>query len=88
MTLTGGNTTLVAPASTGDTNVKIASTSNFAVGDTINIDTDGTPESATITAVGTAAGTARQLTAPAAAGDTNVSVSSVSGFTVGQQNPH
>ena len=85
VTLAGGNTTLVAPSNAGDSNVKLASVSSFAVGDTINVDTGGTPETATITAVGTAAGTARQLTAPAAAGDTNVSVSSVSGFTAGQQ---
>jgi hypothetical protein len=56
--------TLVAPAAAGDTNVKIVSRTGvgFAVGETILIDPFGSPETATITAVGTAGATGTGIT--------------------------
>ena len=80
-----GSTTLVAPAASGDTNVKVASVSGFAPGGTINVDAGGNLETATISSVGTAAGAATTTFAAATAGDTNVKVSSISGFAVGEQ---
>ena len=71
------NTTLVAPLQTGATNVKLASVTNLYPGDTINIDTGGNQESRKVTSVGTGAGPATTLAAPAAAGDTNIKVASV-----------
>jgi len=70
----GGDTRLVADANPGDTTVYVASTGNFEIGDTINIDTTGTTETGTVTAVGNANETA--LAAPAAAGDSNIKVNS------------
>jgi hypothetical protein len=56
--------TLAAPAAAGDTNVKIVSRTGvgFAVGETILIDPFGSPETATITAVGTAGATGTGIT--------------------------
>ena len=71
------NTTLVAPASSGATVVKLASVTNLYPGDTINIDSGSGMEARKVTAVGTAAGPATTLAAPAAAGDTNIKVASV-----------
>ena len=71
------NTTLVAPVSSGATVVKLASVTNLYPGDTINIDSGSGMESRKVTAVGTAAGPATTLAAPAAAGDTNIKVASV-----------
>jgi Bacterial alpha-L-rhamnosidase 6 hairpin glycosidase domain/Alpha-L-rhamnosidase N-terminal domain/Bacterial alpha-L-rhamnosidase concanavalin-like domain/Bacterial alpha-L-rhamnosidase C-terminal domain len=70
-------TTLVAPLQAGATNVKLASVTNLYPGDTINIDTGGNQESRKVTAVGTGAGPATTLAAPASAGDTNIKVTSV-----------
>ena len=50
------STTLFAPAAAGDTNIKVASTTGIAAGDTLRIDTAGTTESVTVTNVGTAGG--------------------------------
>ena len=69
-------TTLVAPVQPGATNVKVASVTNLYPGDTITIDTGADAESRTVTAVGTAAGPATTLSAPAAAGDTTIKVAS------------
>ena len=74
----GANTTLSAPAAAGDSNLKVASVSNLAVGRTLAIDS----ETVTITAVGSAAANTT-LAAPAAAGDTTLRVASVSGYTAG-----
>ena len=71
------DTTLAAPAQPGATNVRLASVTNLYPGDTITIDTGASAESRKITAVGTAAGPATTLAAPAAAGDTNIKVTSV-----------
>jgi alpha-L-rhamnosidase len=46
---------LFAAASAGDTNVKVASITGMAAGDTLRIDTGGTTESVTVTNVGTQA---------------------------------
>ena len=70
------STTLVAPVQPGATNVKVASVTNLYPGDTISIDTGASMESRKVTAVGTAAGPATTLAAPAAAGDTNIKVAS------------
>jgi hypothetical protein len=78
-------TQLVAGAEPGDTNVKVASVSGLVAGDDIAIDDGGNLETAKIASIGTAAGAATTTVAPVFAGDTNVKVSSVSGFTVGQQ---
>ena len=47
------STTLFAAAAAGDTNIKVASTTGIAAGDTMRIDTAGTTESVTVTNVGT-----------------------------------
>ena len=70
------NTTLVAPIQPDATNVKVASVTNLYPGDTITLGTGTSLESRKVTAVGTAAGPATTLAAPAAAGDTNVKVAS------------
>ncbi len=79
VTPAGGDSTLVADAKPGDTTLFVASTSNFTVGDTINI---GTSESGTVTEVGNANSTT--LASPATAGDTNIKVAS----TGGRRNPY
>ena len=78
-------TTLAAPASAGDTTVKVASITGMAAGRTMRIDSGGTPETVTISSVGTAAGTAGTLVLPASAGDTTINVSTVSGAAAGHQ---
>jgi hypothetical protein len=76
-------TTLAGPAAVGDTNIKVASVSNFAVGQTARVDATPNDEYVTVSAVGTAAASATTLAAAAASGDTNVKVTSVTGMTVG-----
>ena len=75
---TQGATTLSLPAAAGDTNLKVGSTSNFVVGDTLKVD----QETATISAIGTQSRTTT-LFAPAAAGDTNVKVAATTGIAGG-----
>lgn len=70
------NTTLVAPSDPGAANLKVASVTNLYPGDTINVGTGSSMESRKVTAVGTAAGSATTLAAPAAAGDSNIKVAS------------
>src|SRR5947209_2731508 len=48
----GGQTTLAAPASAGETNIKVESTGGMAVGAKLTIDPDGAPETVTVTSVG------------------------------------
>ena len=55
----------------------------MSAGAVLAVDPAGTPESVTVTAVGTAAATATTLPAGAKAGDTNLKVASVAGMTVG-----
>ncbi len=80
---TTGSTTLAGPAGAGDTNLKVASVAGMSAGAVLAVDPAGTPESVTVTAVGTAAATATTLPAGAKAGDTNLKVASVAGMTVG-----
>ena len=80
-----GSGTLTAPAAAGATNVSVSSVANYYLGGTINIDTgDGGDrlESRTITAIGTAPASTT-LAVPAAAGDSNVKLNSVTGMAVG-----
>ena len=71
------STTLIAPVQAGATNVKLAGVTNLYPGDTITLDTGAGQETRTVTSVGTAAGPATTLAAPAAAGDTNIKVTNV-----------
>jgi len=96
--LSGGSTTLAAASVAGDTNIKVASVTNFTTSQTIWVDTGANLESATITAVGTtgATGTGLTLAAPLAlahasgmavivvapVGATNIKVASVTNLTV------
>lgn len=89
----------IMSAATGATSLKVVSTDPFKVGDTVAIDSGTNAEMATITAVGTAglAGTGLTLAAPLTlshyagvavtvqpvAGWTNIKVSSVANFGVG-----
>ena len=81
---TGTMTNLAAPASAGDSTVKVDSVSSAIVGSTITVGTkDGKNlESDKVASIGTAA-TNTTLFANASAGDTNVKVASVTGFNVG-----
>ena len=81
----GGQTTLAAPASAGATNIKVASVSSMTPGVALIVDSAGSPETVTATAVGTAASTATTLAAASSVGATNIKVTSVTGFTVGHQ---
>jgi hypothetical protein len=77
-------TTLMAAVSVGDTNIKVANIVGFAEGALVAIDTGNGTEVCTVArgGVGTA-GRNLALAAPAAAGDTNIKVTSVFGFEVG-----
>jgi len=83
-TAAGAPTTIAYPAAAGDTNVKIASTSGFATGDSVVIGSGDAAVVRIATAVGTAA-TITGLVAGASAGDSNVKVASAAGLTVGAQ---
>jgi hypothetical protein len=82
-------TTSVAPTAAGASTVYVASVTNTStgvanyVGDPIVIDSGVNQEVRTITGVGTGAGTATTLVAPAAAGDTVIHPASITGATVG-----
>ena len=81
----GNGTLLDAGAPPGDTTSASRSVASYYVGGAINVDTgDGGErfESRTITAIGTAP-SSTALAFPAAAGDTNVKVTSVAGLGVG-----
>ncbi|MDA0181346.1 family 78 glycoside hydrolase catalytic domain [Solirubrobacter phytolaccae] len=80
-----GSGTLLDAAPAGATNVRVSSVASYYVGGAINVDTgDGGErfESRTITSIGTAP-SSTALAFPAAAGDTNVKVTSVTGLGVG-----
>ena len=78
------STTLTARSAVGDTNVKVASVTGVTVGHSYRVGVPPNDEYPTVSAVGTASSTATTLAGPAAAGDTNIKVGSISGFTVGQ----
>ena len=87
------NSGLAAPARVGDTTINVRSTTGMNPGDTIIIDTGSTAESRKIASVGTAAGNNTTLWQPLPdgpiftipAGSTNVPVTSIAGFAVGEK---
>jgi hypothetical protein len=87
------NSGLAAPARAGDKTIYVRSTDGMSVGDSITIDTGSGTETRKIASIGTAAGNSTTLWQPLpdgpvitiAAGSTNVPVTSVAGFEVGQK---
>ena len=87
------NSGLAVPARAGDTTIYVRSTTGMSVGDTISIDTGSGVETRKIASVGTAAGNNTTLWQPLPdgpvitipAGSTNVPVTSVAGFAVGEK---
>ncbi len=86
------NSGLAVPARAGDTTLHVRSTTGMSVGDTIRIGTGSNVETRKIARIGTASNVTTLwqplpdgpvITIPA--GSTNVPVTSVSGFTVGEQ---
>lgn len=80
----GLSTTLADAATPGAKNVKVSSVADFAPGDTVTIEDGSMLERSTISAVGTPAGAVQTAVAPAAPGATNVKVSNIGGFVVGE----
>ncbi len=84
---------LSVPASAGDKTIHVRSTTGMNAGDTITIDSGANVETLKIASVGTAAGNPTTLWQPLPdgpvitipAGSTNVPVTSVAGFEVGQK---
>jgi hypothetical protein len=87
------NSGLAAAASAGEKTIYVRSTDGMSVGDTITIDTGSGVETRKIATIGTAAGNSTTLWQPLPdgpvitipAGSTNVPVTSVAGFEVGQK---
>ena len=87
------NSGLAVPARAGDTTIHVRSTTGMSAGDTISIDTGSGVETRKIVSVGTAAGNSTTLWQPLPdgpvitipAGSTNVPVTSVAGFAVGEK---
>jgi hypothetical protein len=87
------NSGLAVAASAGDSVVHVRSTTGMSVGDTISIDTGSGVETRKIVKIGTAAGNHTTLWQPLPdgpvitipAGSTNVPVTEVSGFQVGEK---
>jgi len=87
------NSGLAAPARKGDTTINVRSTAGMTAGDTIEIDTGSGAETRKIVSIGTAASTNTTLWQPLPdgpviaipAGSTNVPVTSVAGFVVGEK---
>jgi hypothetical protein len=87
------NSGLAVPAHKGDTVIHVRSTTGMNVGDTIEIDTGSSVEIRKIASIGTAAGNSTTLWQPLPegpvitipVGSTNVPVTSVGGFEVGQK---
>jgi hypothetical protein len=84
---------LAVPARAGDTTINVRSTTGMTAGDTVDIDTGSNVETRKIVSVGTAAGNNTTLWQPlpdgpvitVPAGSTNVPVTSVAGFAVGEK---
>lgn len=74
--------TLVRGTAAGGASLNVASVKNFVAGETVTIDRDGTRETATIVAVGTAGGTQANLAIQA--GDKAIVVADREGFVNGQ----
>jgi len=87
------NSGLVVPARAGDTSIYVRSITNMKVGETIGIDTGSDVETRKIASIGTAASNHTTVWQPVPdgpvitipKGSTNVPVTSVSGFAVGQK---
>ncbi len=87
------NSGLAAPAHAGDTTIHVRSTTGMSAGDTIDIGTGSGVETRKIASIGTAASNNTTLWQPLPegpvitipAGSTNVPVTSVAGFVVGQK---
>jgi len=87
------NSGLAVPARKGDTTIHVRSTTGMSAGDSIAIDTGSSGETRKISSVGTAASSSTTLWQPLPdgqvitipAGSTNVPVTSVSGFAVGEK---
>ena len=83
----------MVPAKVGDTTIYVRSTTGMKVGDTMTIDTGAGVETRTIASLGTAAGNQTTLWQPLPdgpvitipVGSTNVPVTSVNGFAVGEK---
>jgi hypothetical protein len=80
--MTSPTTTLSGPTAIGVTNIKVASVGGFDEGETISIDNGASLETAVITTVGTAGGTA--ASAATTVGATVIPVASTVGFSSGQ----
>ena len=87
------NSGLAVPARAGDRTIHVRSTAGMSVGDTIEIDTGSAVETRKIASIGTAAGNNTTLWQPlpdgpvitVPVGSTNVPVTSVNGFKVGEK---
>ena len=87
------NSGLAVPARTGDTTIHVRSTTGMSVGDTVSIDQGSSTETRKIVSIGTAAGNNTTLWQPLPdgpvitipVGSTNVPVTSVSDFVVGEK---
>jgi hypothetical protein len=87
------NSGLAAPVRKGDTNISVRNTTGVNVGDSVSIDTGSSVETRKIASIGTAAGISTTLWQPLPdgpvitipVGSTNVPVTSVAGFEVGQK---
>jgi hypothetical protein len=87
------NSGLAVPARAGDTAIHVRSATGMTVGDTIDIDTGSGVETRKVASIGTAAGNSTTLWQPLPegpvmtipAGSTNVPVTSVAGFAVGEK---
>jgi hypothetical protein len=87
------NSGLAVPARKGDTTLHVRSTTGMSAGNTIHIDSGSNVETRKIGSVGTAAGNSTTVWQPLPdgqvitipAGSTNVPVTSVSGFAVGEK---
>jgi hypothetical protein len=75
-------TTLPAASAAGSTNIKVASITDFAAGQTITIDTGANQEAAVIASVGTAGATT--VGTATSAGATVIPVAGAAGFIAGQ----
>jgi len=87
------NSGLAVPARSGDATIHVRSTTGMSVGDTVSIDSGSNVETRKIVNVGTAASSITTMWQPLPdgqvitipVGSTNVPVTSVSGFVVGQK---
>ncbi len=87
------NSGLAVPARAGDTTIRVRSVTGMSAGDTVSVDTGINAETRKITKVGTAASNHTTLWQPLPdgpvitipVGSTNVPVTSVSGFVVGER---